>query len=251
MTASGQSYSVCLCTEDHFLHSALALFNTFIFCWWFVVICSWQWCCHLLQMENALCLLLEGLEAKLLCSKYLMEASWSSHWVSHKKSAFKKTCQAFQAHAQTHNVETELHCKNDSCTIASWLLCCQCYKYLLYQSVLSLSNQRQIASWLLWEEGITNKSSKFRMDLWCTSSQVIFHWNISMKKKTTFAIVVQKISSELSSIHLPDNWCFLQIAVDCIEVIFIRGRSLMYFKVFLVEGIPTGTIIVTIGEGSS
>ncbi len=25
----------------------------------------------------------------------------------------------------------------------------------------------------------------------------------------------------------------------------------MYFKVFLVDGIPTGTIIVTIGEGSS
>ncbi len=40
----------------------------------------------------------------------------------------------------------------------------------------------------------------------------------------------------------------LQIAVDCIEVIFIRGRSLMYFKVLLVGGIPTGIITVTTGQ---
>ncbi len=49
----------------------------------------------------------------------------------------------------------------------------------------------------------------------------------------------------------PNNLYVLQIAVDCIEVIFIRGRSLMYFKVFLVDSIPTGTILVTIGECSS
>ncbi len=83
------------------------------------------------------------------------------------------------------------------------------------------------------------------MDLWCTSSQVIAQWNTSIGHNQICNC------DSLFMRDPPDNFCFLQTAVDCIEVIFIRGRSVMYFKVFLADGIPTGTIIVTIGQGSS
>ncbi len=73
------------------LHSSFAVFGMFLWYWWFVVICSSKCCLHWFQMETALCLLLQGLEAKLLCSKYLMEAYWSSHWVCQEKFPFWKT----------------------------------------------------------------------------------------------------------------------------------------------------------------
>ncbi len=130
-------------------------------------------------METALYLLLQGLEAKQLCSKYLMEASWSSPWVSQEKFPFTKTCQTYQAQATTQKVETQ----NFTAKIIAIQLIHDCFvvsvrgnknKYCLCSPISCLWNQRQIASWLLWQEGKINKSSKFRMDLWCTSSQVTF-----------------------------------------------------------------------------
>ncbi len=136
-------------------------------------------------MEIALCLLLQGLEAKLLCSKYLMEASWSSHWVSKEKFPVTKTSQpsiwsSGKKHEKWKNKTSLPKWQQSRLLHDCFVMSARGFMqiYLLYSSASCIWNQRQIVSWLLWEEGKTNKSSKFRMDLWSTSSQV--KWNTSI-----------------------------------------------------------------------
>ncbi len=167
-------------------------------------------------METALCLHLQGLEARLLCSKYLMEASWSSHWVSQENFPFAKTCQTFEACVKTWNVDTEnFIAKMRTVKIPSWFallsmcqrLCvnvCCTYLFLLIETRGRLH---------LDHCGRREKPTSLQNSGWtCGSHQARSYLSeTSLLKAIKLRSVTHAIRSQPSILygtHPPDNLCF-------------------------------------------
>ncbi len=188
---------------------------------------------------------------------YHIQSIWwrypDHHTRSVKRVSFHKDMSNISSwFKSTKSGNIELHCENDNCEDSfmiallslCWRLCvyiCCTYLFLVFGTRgrlhLDYCERRE-------------KPTSLQNSGWtCGAHQARLYFSKTLPLKTAnFPIVADVMFSELSSIYSPDNLCFLQTAVDCIEVIFIRGTSLMYFKVFLVDRIPTETIIVTIGE---